>query len=325
MLAAVLLAAALAKTAFINLPQLVASDPLYPVLRQYDREIATLRDTQHVEGLTRVAGTVANDATHLRTDASAVQDRVSRIAAAHANALDRREALLLKRLGSPATVARDSADFSNESARAANATLQSYRQALATRTERALEARSQELREKESTLAFDLEKRSSGKSLLLQLKLRDLRLSKAQRTKLEGQLAALDAQIVSAVRRMQAADAGILAAYRGDLLAQQARDDAQMASQIRAKSAANVQSRANVTPAALPPDSAYRFADDAASIKNGFAAASSDLSGRFGELALADRASQRDTGARITALHAARESLLAAIVARALQTELASL
>jgi hypothetical protein len=320
--AAILLSAVLSKAAFADLPQLVANDPLYPVLSQYDREIGALRETEKVAGLTSVAGDVTRDAARLRFDATAASGRVARYAAAHADDFARREASVLAALSSPAASRGDTAAYRDLVARAASATLANYRAAMAARTQRALDARAQQLRETESTLAFNLEKRDAGTMLLLKLKLRELHLDKAGRASLQAQLDAINARQAAAVDRLRSEDASILAAYRAQLAGREAEDDAQMAGRIRVEGTPNPADIAPASPLLAPLRGGYSFSSDAANIANGFRQAGSDLSARFDELARDDRASVTATNARIAALQATRASLYRWILRRALQFEL---
>jgi len=310
MIAAIIFAA---QAAFTDLPALMAKDPLYPIVALYDRELAALRDTQRVAGLTRIAGSVEDNAAVLRAQTDNARNNVATIVRSRANQYQSREASILR---------GDLADYRSESTRAAASTMQAFRVAMAQRTDRALAAREQQFRENESTLAFNLEKRDAGRRLLLAVKLLDLHLDKAKRVQLQKELDALDARVTQAVDRMRAADDGVLASYRSELEAREATDDAQMAVRVRDRSAANLAAREHLRsqPAAVP--AGYNFTTDAAAVEDGFSTAANDLTARFAELARADRSSGADTAARIAALEAQRDSLYRAIVARALNAEL---
>jgi hypothetical protein len=302
-------------TGFVNLPQLVAAHPLAPVLAQYDREIAALRATEHVAGLSAVARSVAGDANAVRTQATAASGQV-RKAAANATSYDEREAAVLRRLSADGT--ENAAAYDRSARDAAAATLQRYRSAMAQRTARALAARRQQLSEAESTLAFDLEKQDAGRRLTLELKLRDLHLQPAQRSQLRAQLSALDAREAATVEAHRRNDAATLDAYAATLRAQESTDDARMASDVTRATAANVATRRTML--AGTPDvralRGYRLSADAADIEAGCSGAGSDLTQRFATLERIDRSSHASTEARIEQIEANRNALYREILAQ---------
>jgi hypothetical protein len=188
---------------------------------------------------------------------------------------------------------------------------------MAQRTLRALDARAQQFREKESTLAFDLEKSHAGQRLVLQLQLRDLHLDKAKRAALQAKLYALDASVDAAVQARRRSDDARLADYAAQLHAQQNADEARMARSVAHATSANVAQRMHITES-LPPEAAalrgYDPAAGASSVGAAIADAGSDLHGRFAQLQSVDRSSRTDTDARIAALERQRAQLYAAIV-----------
>ncbi|MBV8531640.1 MAG: hypothetical protein JO104_10005 [Candidatus Eremiobacteraeota bacterium] len=304
-----------ALTGFVNLPQLVAAHPLAPVLAQYDRELAALRSTERVTGLTAIARGVSDDARTIRAQTENAGAQARRLAAASPQ-YEQREAAILQRLATDETAGARA--YGRSAQEAATASLADYRTAMAQRTARALSARRQQLNEAESTLAFDLAKRNAGRRLTLELKLRDLHLLPAQREQLRSQLGALDAREAAAVDTLRHKDNGILSAYAATLRAQEAGDDARMTGEIAHATAANVAARRKMSAAA--PDSqalrGYRFSADAADIDSGFTNAGSDLTQRFAALESADRSSHAATEARIAQIAANRSALYDAIVAQ---------
>jgi len=159
-------AALAAGVAFVDVPRLVVCHPLYRLLVQYDSEIAALSGTQSVAGLDDPAAMAQRGAAALQADVSA--------AAAHAEAIGERDAGA-NRAREQAAIARllrseratDSgiAAYTMELASETNANVRAYGEALSESTERAFAARAQQLREKELTLAYDLERRDAGRRL----------------------------------------------------------------------------------------------------------------------------------------------------------------
>ena len=186
---------------------------------------------------------------------------------------------------------------------------------MAARTARAIAARRQQFSEATSTLAFDLEKRDSGRRLLLALKLRDLHLDAATRNQLKLQLHALDARKQSAIDALRMEDDAALGAYAAQLRAQEAGDDARMATELSRTTAANV--AAGQTPSQVRDVQAlrgYRFSTDASDIQNGLRAADGDLTRRFSQLQRIDQSSRESTNARLAQIEANRRALYNAIV-----------
>jgi hypothetical protein len=304
-----------AATGFINLPRLVAAHPLAPVLAQYDREIAALRSTERVPGLTAIARSTVNDARTIRSQ-TATASAQAQNAGASSSDYAQREATILQRLAGDG--AASAAAYGASARDAAAATLQSYRAAMAQRTARALAARRQQLSEAEATLAFDLEKRDAGKRLTLQLRLQDLHLSTMQRAQLRAQRNALDAGEAAAVDALRRKDAATLDEYSVTLRAQETDDDVRMATEVARTTVANVAARRRMSSAA--PDiqalRGYRLSSDAADIEGGFADAGRDLTQRFDALQNVDRSSRTATDARIAQIEANRSALFNTIVAQ---------
>jgi hypothetical protein len=321
------------RVGFIDLPQLVASDRLHAVLAEYDREIAALRATQSLPGLRDPAQTARNAALAQQGEAAAAQAAVAAIDARDANSDRERERKALATLGASPHAGRDAlSEYTRTLARETHASLAAFERATVERDERAYAARAQQLREKELTLAFDLERADAGRRLALRLKLGDLHLFAPQRAKLQAELNALDARELQAVSKQQRLDAATLAAYRLQLAEKGAAANAQMAAQLSAKAAANFAVRRQVAlggssaeRSGLPDRLAsfgatYARGADAEAIGSGIRATAADLSQRFAALAAQDRQSQREVAAQLATLQADRIALYRSIVARILRT-----
>ncbi len=209
--------------------------------------------------------------------------------------------------------------YRDELARETSTNLAAFERAMEQRAQRAYDARQQQLREKELTLAFDLARKSAGQRLALLLRIEDLHLGKGPRDVLLGRLATLKADHVRAVAAMHRDDVAILARYREQLRSDAVRANGQMASELRSKALANLSLRRGDT----KPNSqvaafraSYRFEYDAGALSSGLDSASRDLSQRFAQLAVADRTSARETAAQIASLRVDRTALYNAMVAQ---------
>lgn len=331
LLSLALIAATPRPVGFVDLPQLVASDPLHGVLQSYDREIAALRKTQNVPGLSDVAAQADRAANAARAGGAAAQARVRSVAARNEqNDRARERAALARVLASLRGGDADMARYSGELRRETVSNASSYAGALATRNDRAYAARAQQLREKELTLAFDLARKNAGTRLSLRLKLSDLHLTKATRATLQAQLAALDAQEQRPVAALHARDAGILASYARQLQVDAGQEGAAMDARLRQTAGANFAVRERVRDSAADGNTGsaklaaaassfaagYRLGTDATDVASGFGNAGNDLSGRFARLGEAASASQRATAAELGVLTRTREALYRSIVSR---------
>lgn len=324
------LAALAAGVAFVDLPRLVVRHPLHLLLVQYDSEIGALSDTQRVAGLGDPAAMAQRGATALQTEVSA--------AAAHAEAIGERDARA-NRAREQAAIARlnrseRSADseitaYTMELASETYANARAYGGALSESTERAYAARAQQLREKELTLAYDLEQRDAGRRLALRLRLDDLHLTSARRASLRAALAALDAGALRLVSAMRNADAGQLATYRAQLEERAAASAQRMVGQLRGEAGANyvilqrIFYEAANERGTLPPASAlatfrggYAAPSDGQEIASGMRAAGSDVAQRFRQIGAVDVQSRRDVDRQLRMLKAGRDALYRSIVAQ---------
>jgi hypothetical protein len=305
----------IAGTAFVNLPKLVAAHPLYPVLRQYDREAAALRSTQTVTGLTAIPAAVRRDAAALRATEAHAATSARRIAANGPR--DRRMENAARSALRNASGGGDLAAYRRQAERAAAATLSAYQSAMAARTQRAIAAFAQQLRERENAQAYDLAKRDANRRMLLELKLHDLRPYPEQRAALLRQLAALERSESNASGALRAADDGRLARYAAQMRADESAAVADMAVRIRHSTAAAVAARARMAPVAPPSQLLSGAAlGGAADVAGRFSSAGADINGRFAQLGEAAHASSAAAHARIAAIEAQRRALYDAIVAQ---------
>lgn len=304
-------------TGYVDVQKLVTQHPLYPVLAQYDREIAAMRSTEHVNGLRTIASSVGKDAAAIRAETANANRHAQTMSGPNGAAYRSREQAYLSGMQSQRIPANDASAFRNGASKSAQATLTAYRAAMSERTKRALQARAQQLREKETTLAFDLEKSHAGQRLVLVTKLRNLHLDASNRAALQSKLEALDESVASAVRAHARSDAAELAAYSAQLRAQERSDDARMAKTVAHATHADVAARKDIVES-LPPEAAalrgYDPGIGASSVGNAIARAGNDLHGRLTQLQSVERTSRAATDARIAALQAARRQLYDAIV-----------
>jgi hypothetical protein len=306
--------AAAAPVGFVDLPRLLASHPLHAVLARYDREIAALQGTQTIIGLRDAAAQTQRSADAVGRAAAAAQSRVAQIGASS----DTYQRLEGNALAARSASDREMATYRDELIRETSANITAYVRGVAQRTQRAYDAREQQLREKELTLAFDLARRNAGERLALTLKLDDLHLDKASRARYRSQLAALQAAQARALAVMHRADAATLGSYRVELERDAITADAQMAAELRSKALANLSLRQRISQGGPSQASAfrasYRFKTDAAALSAGLGNAGNDISQRFSQLANSDRRSQSETAAQIATLQADRRALYRAIV-----------
>ncbi len=314
---------------FADLPRLVAAHPLHAALASYDRQIAALRDTQGI--LTgREPGTVASTAASaVGRDAAAARSSVATIAA-RGSARDLRQER--EALAAIATAPRSGATlrvYRNALDRETGASLSAYAAAIDARTTRALAALQQQLREKESTYAFDLARKDSVERFLLRLKLRDLHLDATTRTRYRAELSAIDRHDAVALAELRRDDAAAIAREQKRLLVAAAAAKAKMTAELRSKASANLGLRLHVAQAAdvnrVAPDvaarlrsfaSSYGLPADAAAISGGLHAASNAIAERFAALAQTDRRSGAETALQLRRLEDDRAQLYRAMVAR---------
>ena len=317
---------------FADLRQLIGAHPLHGVLAQYDREIAALRGTQDVSGLTDPAARAEHGAATLKGDAARAATRAQRIASSAAGADLGEESRALAAIGALRSARdRDVAVYDSELERETGASLIAFGQATADRTERAYEARRQQLHEKELTFAYDLARQDAPKRLRLRLKLDDdAYLSHATRAALRSELEVFDRREAVALSQMRRDDAATLANYWTELNRLGTVANARMNAQLSGKAAANLairqrasQAESNAGAAFSSLDSelaffrsTYRSQSDASAIASGLHGASAEISGRFGQIAQADRESRGATDRQLARLESDRRDLYRAIVAQ---------
>lgn len=276
------------------LQQAIQRDPLYPVLQQYDREIAALRATESAPGLTQIGRRIAAASAAVRHETVAARTATKG--------------------GTPTAPSHATiAEYQRRLGRQTDAAIAAYRQSIATRTQRALAARAQQLRERESTLSFDLAQRDASKETALRLKLHYLHLFPQARAQLEGRLHALQARDASAVAAARSSDGAALAAYRAQLDAQESRDVATMTARLRRDQAANlaIRKRALANGGGRPID------PRTGSIVRAFASTQRDANERYTSLARQNAKSYDAARAQLAALEADRAALYRFILERA--------
>lgn len=316
-----------APRAHAELPRLVAAHPLYGVLGHYDRDILALERTEATESRP-IAGEVrdAGAALRNRTQAAAQQARSVAPDVRADRALENAGLTALSRARNSSDSAMASYQRRLERETAAN--IAAYAQAQRVRTERAVNARAQELREKELEAAYNLARRNAAAHLTLRLRLSDLYLDRAARARLESKLAALGDGERRAFLRMQSADAITLAEYRNQVERASASAVARMTSSLRAKASANLAMRRQVlhvaatttgadTPARMTAfRSSYPAAGGGSAVAADFQNANREISNRFQQIGAAAAQSRAATDAQIATLKGERAALYAAIVAQ---------
>lgn len=320
----------LALVGYVITSQLIASHPLHGMLTAYDREIAALRSTQSVAGLRDPAASTNNAAAAMRSDAATAGANVTAIGSRDAAANRARERTAARAvLRSRDAPERSVATYASQLAAETNANLRAYGGALSERTSRAYAARAQQLREKESTLAFDLERQNGGKRLMLRLRLGELHLARARRAQLQAQLNALDASERRAIDALRRVDAAQLAAYRSQLESAAASGAGEMDAQLRTKAGANYAILQKVFHENTGADGAFPVPARLVAFTDGYAAqrtaqgissdlrsATADVTRRFQRLAAVDAQSRRDVAAQLQTLQSDRMALYRTILAQ---------
>ena len=347
--------------------QRVPRAELVAMLQQYDREIATLRATESEGTGPAIEASVVANAAAVRHSAVRAVNGVSALASTRASEFAAREKAGLDALSaakegpqSPwqlsaaidreyrrqssrlsASASSDLAAYRGELERQTGAQARAFAAAMAQRTQRAVQARAAQLYEKESTLAFDLDRQDAGARVNLALKLNTLHLDRAGRAALQSRLEALDGAEARKIDAMRSSDAVVLAQYRAEMLAKEAAGVASMRGRLAQAAASNFTQRQRVFAAqtsglSLPllapvenPAPAVANAQQAAfrggydlpaqadAIETAFGNAASALPARFERLGAADRQSRMAIDAEIAALQAQRDALARVIASRA--------
>jgi len=319
----------LAALALTLAPIPAASHPLDAVLAQYDREIAALRATLQTDGLRDPAAEARRGAAAVQRDGGTAAARATNIG----NGDDaRNRARERNAIAQAAAFEREPASgfaaSSSQLAAETNANLRAFGGAMTERTQRAYAERAAQLRERESTLAYTLERRDASRRLSLRLRLEDLHLTPAGRRQALAQLAALDAGERNAVDAMQRADAATLAAYGVSLQRDAAATNATMDSRFRSTASANDEILRRAfheasNGGAIYPSQArlvsfergYDPRGSASAIADGMRAAAADAAVAFTQLAATDEQSRREVESQLAVLEADRAALYRSIVA----------
>lgn len=358
---------------------LLPAHPLYGTLAQYDRQIAALRATLHTPQFAHASGDIDASISGLRSDLNAAAARINALVERRADAYAARvDAAASAILAGADASAPSQADVRAQVQRAyqaeyaqlrsgANHDMEAYRQALLAqqqhaygeflhsvqnRTQQAYAARAQELREQESALLLNLSRTHSAQRLQLQAKLQTLYLRPEQRAAYRARLQTLQRSEDAKVAALRRRDAGTLARYRDDLLAQADSAIAKMSAELTARTAANLAARRDVlaaqhaasaarlpsgaasSSASMPPTADLRarvsslrenarkdFTATADATLSAYAGAQSDLAGRFGTLRDADRESGSAALAQIEQLRRDRDSLYREISSQIAEAE----
>jgi len=259
-------AAAPTRTATVNVEALVRQHPFYPLLRHYDEQIAALRATRAGGPLNNAAMT--NDVARLQSDLTVTANRLQRIVNTQTTRYQRAEdaaiAQLLRTAPQPniaaaiqrnyraqqstlrTNAARDMEHYRTELLAEQNAAYAAYVKGVNGRITRAYSAREQQLREQESTLALDLARSDTPKSLSAQLRLETLKLDAQRRHATRTQLRSIGASENAVVQAQRRRDDAELAQYRAQLLAQAHKDVAEAAVRMQSRALSNLDARRNV-------------------------------------------------------------------------------
>lgn len=307
MIAAICTIVLLTQTGFANLPHLLANHPLYGVLATYDREIAALRATQEVSHASFAPAQVQAAGVALQRNAAAAARQAQTVASNGSSAL----AVALN---------RRSEQYDAALTTETNANLRAFDAATAQRIARGVEARRQQLREKELTIAYDLARKEAGERLTLRLRLEDLHLRPAAKKASSARLAALDRGDAATLDAARRSDAAILVAYESTLAANAGGVNAQVSEQLHdaalANHSANASVRDSIATAARSFRSVHRVGDDARALAANFQSTAAALPPEFARLAAERRSADAATGAQINVLEKDRSDLYRAILAQ---------
>jgi hypothetical protein len=271
----------------LDLARAVAAHPLASMLREYDDDLATLRVTRTAQGLTGIPARVAAD----------VADSQSVIAAAA-----RQTAALSVR--TPHVPANGTPPD-----RGANA-VETFRNAVQQRNQRALALRASQLRESEADAAYEFDRAHAGARLQLRVKLRNLHLDPSQRRKMQDELDAMQAQEDRLVENLQRANAATLVDFAAKLQREAGDNLNELAGDVAAHRQAAAQLRDGVrTPA---PQLSL---DDRAAAAQAYRKNGADIAQRLNDIAAQDRSASSRVAAAVTSLERARAALRSEIVA----------
>lgn len=287
------------RPARVDVARIAAHHPFAPILARYADDIATLQAAANEPAFTGVHRNINDGADAIAREIAKARTRVAAV---------------------PQQAPSGARTAPTASPVDANAALQRFAQALQTRAARAHAYREQQAREKEAAVALDFDRSHLRARLRLELRLRDnLYLQARERAAMRAQLAALDAQravVVDRKRRederiVAASDAKLQAAFAAQVASLQ-RDLAERAGTMRAIGEPNV---ATVPRGFAPP------AARTSQTSSAFAAAASDLHGRFAELNGIHDSARASAADEIRALMRERddmrEQILASIRAQA--------
>jgi hypothetical protein len=259
-------ASAQTHSASVNINALLSKHPLYGTLAQYDRQIAVLESTLHTRfanSNAQIANASSNIGHDLNEAAGATQSITNRQQAAaedwnmlapdtqtssHAADIeaDIQQAYAQQRSDLGNAAQRDMAAYRAALAVQQQTAYNRFVQSVNDRTQRAYNARAQELREKESALLLELARKNAPQRLILRTKLQTLALTSSTRHHFEALLGAMQHREYRMLQLMRAKDAATLREYAAQLRARSDRDIASMRTQLQARTNANLSERQRV-------------------------------------------------------------------------------
>jgi hypothetical protein len=350
-------------SAGVDVNALLRQHPLYGTLAQYDRQIAVLQSTLRTS-FSNSGAQIDNATTAIRNDldhaSSAAQNYDQHIAVPHRVALNAspgaqapgegqivnsiQQAYNQQHADLQSTAQRDMAQYRATLLAQQQAAYDTFVQSINGRTQRAYNARAQELRERESAMLLEFSRSHAHQRLMLRAKLQTLVLNNPRRRSLQAQLDALQNQEYAALDKMRAQDARTLNAYAEELRARGNSDISKMSADLRARTSANLAARERVLAAQTSTSGSLRLpsgkarSGSAADMQaqynalanappldtSAFSGARDDLTTRFHALHDADANDTASVRSQIDSLRhdreAVRKRMIAQIMAEA-QTE----
>lgn len=283
--------------AYANLQRAFQQAGYAQMLAAYDRDIATLRQSERVKAFDAMSAQFDAASQNVRDDADGAGSGATSIAVRDVRTLH---------VPPPTQGVVANAD--------------AYAAALQARAQRAHDLHEQQLREKEATVAFEFERAHKQQRLALQLRLQNRAyLDPKLRGPLDAQLRALDAQEEAAVAKQRTADAADLSAFDAKVSAQNVTEVARMRADAQQHAAAAAQ-------IASPqfgklPATVVHPKYDANAIASNFKSAGADITARFSQLHDGDTAARRSADSEIRRLEQRRallyEQAMSALRARA--------
>jgi hypothetical protein len=298
--------------------QRVRQHPLYGMLQQLDRQIAALRATLQIPGISN-AGALSGAAVKqaaLHLNAAAAIERSVEAAGAADRATETNALASLARGGDAGGI------DAYRGALAATQTnaLSAYSRALDDRVARAYRRRAAQFDETESTFAFTLGRRDAPAILPLRVRLDDLQPDAQTRNALLARLNATLKRESDALSALHARDQAALATYRAELAASAQRDYTSEVRDAQRRTANNLRARSGVADpisgAPLPAWQPYRLdGGDVDRTATNFQAEGGRIAARAQAVRAVSTESTRETLAQIATLINERRALYAELLA----------